>query len=148
MVNKGFNHYMFSLYGSNNGRFLYLDILSGRETEDFKEDKYIFRFYTPEEADNLNETSLRFDKDKEEEQTFYYKLQDLISMSTMERQRFKRNIVKKLHLSDEDELRLDFNLSILRDVLTSDPNILKVTAIDENIPRDSEDRKSESERAR
>jgi len=85
--------------------------------------------------------SLRFDKDKEEEQIFYYKLQDLRSMSTMERQRFKRNIVKKLHLSDEDELRLDFNLSSLRDVLTSDPNILKVTAIDENIPRDSEDRK-------
>ena len=29
-----------SVYGSNNGRFLYFDILSGRRADDFKEDKY------------------------------------------------------------------------------------------------------------
>ena len=135
-----------SLYGSHNDRFLFFDILSGRETEDFREDKYIFRFFTPEEAVKANTKLLQSDKnDEEKERGFYYKLRDLMSMGTMERQRFKRDIAKKLNLSDEEELRLDLNLSRLRDALSSDPNILKATIIDEGIPRDSADRKCEAD---
>jgi hypothetical protein len=42
-------------------------------------------------------------------------------------------------------MRLEINLSILRDVLTSEGNILKATVIDEDKPSDSMDRKSESD---
>jgi len=136
-----------SLYGSKDGKFLYFDILSGRKTEEFREDKYIFRFFTPEEAQKANSisSSQSFKEDERNEISFYYKVPDLISMSTLERQKFRREMVKKLNLSEEDEDRLSFNLSHLRDVLSTDPNILKATVIDENIPRDSEDRKDESD---
>jgi len=135
-----------SVYGSNNGRFLYFDVLSGQRADDFKEDKYSFRFYSPEEAEKATEMSLHMDKSKKEnEVSFYCKVSSLILMSTKERQRFKKDIVKKLDLSEDDELRLDFNLSHLRDVLSTDPNLLKVTVIDENVPRDSKDRKHESD---
>ena len=135
-----------SLYGSKEGKFLHFDILSGKKSEDFSEDKYIFRFFTPEEAQKANSTSSQSVKGEEKSEiSFYYKISDLVSMSTKERQKFRRGIVKKLSLSDEDEDRLSFNLSHLRDVLSTDPNILKATVIDENIPRDSEDRKDESD---
>ena len=134
-----------SLYGSNNGMFLYFDILSGKETEDFKEERYSFRFFTPEQASKANQQFLHVKNQEEQERSFYQKVSSLVSMSAKERQRFKRDIAKKLNLSDEDELRLGFNLSQLRDVLSSDPNILKITIIDEDIPRDSEDRKDESD---
>jgi len=135
-----------SLYGSNNGKFLYFDILSGKKTDDFKEDKYLFRFFTLDQAQKANDVSLQSLKDNENNGlSFYYKMPDLVSMSTNERQRFKRNVAKKLNLSEEDEDRLAFNLSHLRDMLSTDPNLLKTTTIDENIPQNSEDRKNESD---
>ena len=40
-----------ALYGSYNGKYLYFDILSGRHSDDFEEEKYHFYFATPQEAD-------------------------------------------------------------------------------------------------
>jgi uncharacterized protein with ParB-like and HNH nuclease domain/5-methylcytosine-specific restriction endonuclease McrA len=140
-----------ALYGSYEGKYLYFDILSGLETPDFKEDKFLFYFFTPEEADKRNKKAISdFEKSKDKkvedcEAYYYCRVQDLISMGAWERQKLQQDIVEKLKLSDEDELRLGLNLSILRDVLFLDRSILKVTIIDEYKPRESRDRKSEAD---
>lgn len=145
-----------ALYGSFEGKHLYFDILSGRESDDFKEDKFLFYFLTPAKANKWNEDAIvdNQKEDKEEENDeeeenhavkFYAKVKDLVSLSAKEKAKFKRDIKKKLNLSEDHEIRLDLNLSILKDVLTSEVNILKATVIDESKPSDSPDRKSESD---
>lgn len=134
-----------AIYGTYKGKYLYFDVLSGHETEDFKEDKYLFRFLTLSNAEKINEKPIFHSQDKEEEQNYYYKVQDLMNMGPKERQRFQRITSKKLNLSEDDSLRLGLNLSILRDVFANDGNILKATVIDENKPRDSPERKTESD---
>jgi hypothetical protein len=79
------------------------------------------------------------------EASYYCKVKDLLSMSARERQQFQREISKKLFLTDDDQLRLGLNLDILHDALTSDPHIITASVLDENKPRDSPDRKSESD---
>jgi hypothetical protein len=140
-----------ALYGALEGKYLHFDILSGRETEDFKEDKFRFRFFTPEEVDKWNTKTIaelqkaRDKKDEDFEPEYYYRVQNLIAMGPRERQKFQREIAKKLKLSDEEQLRLGLNLSIQRDVLFSEENILKATTLDENKPRESPERKRESD---
>ena len=137
-----------ALYGVYRGKYLYFDVLSGHETEDFEEDKFLFRFFTPEKADRLNKLAIsesHEDKDVKREFHYYCKVQDLLAMGVNERRKFQRDVVKKLTLSEEDEDRLAINLSILREALTSDTSIVRAMVLDENKPRDSPDRKSESD---
>ena len=145
-----------ALYGSFEGKDLYFDILSGRESDDFKEDKFLFSFLTHAKVNEWNEDAIidSQEEDKEEENDeeeenhavkFYAKVKDLVSLSAKEKAKFKRDIKKELKLSEDDEIRVDLNLSILKDVLTSEVNILKATVIDESKPSDSPDRKSESD---
>lgn len=140
-----------SIFGTYEGKYLYFDIFSGRENEDFKEDKFIFNFLTAEKAKELNENEISASqrnidrKGKENEVKYYCKVKDLIEMGAKDRQIFQQNIIKKLELSDEYELRLGLNLNILRDHLSSDENILKASVLDENKSRESKDRKTESD---
>lgn len=140
-----------ALYGSYDGKPCYFDALSGRETEDFREDKFIFRFLTPEEAARMNDFEIASSQEEEvrkEENygpSYYYKVRDLLSMGAKEIQQFQREVTRKLALTDEDQLRLGLNFNILRDVLASDPHILIATVLDENKRKDSADRKSESD---
>ena len=39
-----------ALHGTYEGKSLYFDVLSGQETQDFKEDRFLFYFLTSEEA--------------------------------------------------------------------------------------------------
>jgi len=138
-----------SLYGAYKGKSLYFDVMSGRETEDFKEDKFIYRFLTSTRAQRLNDFILsnrdKNSKKEDSETRYFVKVQDFLAMGPNERHKFQRNLVKQLKLSEEDEVRLGMNLSILRDALMSDTSIIRATVLDENKPRDSPDRKSESD---
>ena len=141
-----------ALYGNFGGKSLYFDVLSGRETIDFKEEKFIFNFFTPSEAGERNEgviskcQSVRDDENDEGFQKEYYvKVQELFTYGGKEQQKFRREITKKLKLSETDELRLDANLSIFNHALAKDINILKTSILDENLPRESPERKSESD---
>ena len=139
------------IYGTYEDKCLYLDILSGRDTEDFKEDKYSFEFFRPQDATKYNETQLskyleQIDNDLDNyEVAYFYKLKELISMGGKERQRFEREVGEKYKLSDDDKLRLSLNLTTLYGALSLDTNILRTTVLDENKPRESLDRKSESD---
>jgi uncharacterized protein with ParB-like and HNH nuclease domain len=56
-----------ALYGTYEGKYCYFDILSGRETEDFREDKFVFRFLTQDQVRKMNDWSVSrsaTDKDK------------------------------------------------------------------------------------
>lgn len=141
-----------ALYGTYESKYLYFDVLSGCETEDFRESKFIFHFLNPKEADEWNKRAIsspqaaRVKKGEDDETSYYYKIQDLMVMTPQGRLHFERNIGEELKLSVEDELRLRLNLSILcDDVLTKNENILKATVLDENKPQHSRDRKSESD---
>jgi uncharacterized protein with ParB-like and HNH nuclease domain len=136
-----------ALYGTYEGKYLYFDILSGHKTDDFEEEKYLFHFYTQEFIARINNRTKSEDDEDEDnnEVSYYYKVQDLLSMGARQRQEFRRDIGKKLGLSDEDSLRLELNLDTLRDALTTDVNVLKTTTIDENKPKESHDRKQESD---
>lgn len=136
-----------ALYGTYEGKSLYFDILSGRETEDFREDKFIFDFLSPRDADERNKDLWQkaTDESNDLEKEYFVKVQELFTFGVKDRQEFRRNLSRKLKLSEADELRLETNLSILDHVLTKDGNILKTSILDENKPRESPERKSESD---
>lgn len=139
-----------SLYATYEGKYLYFDILSGRETDDFKEEKYCFDFFTDEEeAFKLyNEPQQKLHSYTNEEESnisYFVKVRDIFSMSAKDKQKFRRDISKKLNLSEDDDLRFETNLSTFDDVLIRDNNILKTSIIDENKPSESPERKSEAD---
>jgi len=136
-----------ALYGSYNGKYLCFDILSGRHSDDFEEEKYYFYFATLEEADEWNkEAEANLTNDEENNGIEYFaKVSDLFKMDVYTKQKYRKEITKKLKLTEEDELRLETNLAKLDEVLTKEQNILKASIIDENKPSDSQSRQTESD---
>jgi hypothetical protein len=137
-----------ALCGAYEGKDCYFNILSGRETEDFREDRFIFRFLAPEQAEQMNKAAVADSQntDSKKYEAFYFcKVKDLRTMGAKEIQQFQRDLAKKLALSDEDQLRLGLNFTILNNTLGTDPHIITASVLDENKPKDSPDRKSESD---
>lgn len=136
-----------ALYGNYNGKYLYFDILSGKHSDDFEEEKYYFYFASPKEADEWNkEAEVNWKKEEENRGIEYFaKVSDLFKMDVSTKQKYRKQITKKLNLMEEDELRLETNLAKLDEVLTKEQNILKASIIDENKPSDSQSRQTESD---
>ena len=140
-----------ALYGTFEGAPLYFDVLSGRESDDVAEEKYIFSFSSPAEvekshsyvSEQLAKASEKRDKDL---QVFHYiKVSDLFAMNAVEKEKLKEKLSRELKLADEDRVRLSINLSLLDEKLSKDEGILKTLIIDENLPGESPMRKSESD---
>ncbi len=137
-----------ALYGHYDNKYFYFDIMSGRESDDFEEDKYLFYFADTNEANKWNEDSESSANsiDKRGNGLGYYaKVSDLFKLNTHEKQKYRRRISKLLNLNDDDELRLETNISKLDEVLAKDQNILKASIIDEDKPSDSGARQKESD---
>lgn len=137
-----------ALYGHYDNKYLYFDILSGRESDDFEEEKYFFYFADAKEAAKWNKTSENSANSKGKNENgldYYIKVSDLFKMNASEKQKYRRRISKLLSLNDDDELRLETNLSKLDEVLAKDQNILKASIIDEDKPSDSGARQNESD---
>ena len=140
-----------ALYGTYESKDCYFDVLSGRETEDFREDKYVFDFLTPEQVQQSNESATsnlkngEIGKEEKYEPSYNYKVKDLLTMGAREIQQFQRDLAKNFSLTDEDQLRLSLNFNILHNSLATDPHIITATVLDENKPKDNPDRKSESD---
>jgi len=66
-------------------------------------------------------------------------------MGPKERRKLTDDTSRKLKLDDKDKLRLEMNLAQFDYSLTKDPNILKVSTIDEDVPDASPSRKSEAD---
>jgi uncharacterized protein with ParB-like and HNH nuclease domain len=127
-----------ALYGKMEGRLLYFDLLSGQESDELSDDQFEFKFSTVEKAGDLNQ------KGDGERPSHFRRVNELFSMRAAEQQKLAKDIASKLSLSDADQLRLQLNLARFKEAFSTDENILLALTIDENLPKDAEDRKSEA----
>lgn len=140
-----------ALYGMLEGKNLYFDILSGKESDDVSASKYLFKFGTDEEADKWNEYSRTQAILSEEERVadytpeWYIKITEIFKISANEKKRRARRIKQELTLTDEEVDRLSTNLEKFDDVFYKQESILKASVIDENLPHDNPERKSEAD---
>lgn len=140
-----------ALYGKLDGESLFFDVLSGRESDNLAEEKYIFDFATSDQIRKRNSlipmTLSKYigKRDKNSFQHYYIEVSDIFKMGAMEKKDMVRRLAKKLNLSRDDELRLDINLCRLDEALSKDENIFKASIIDENLRPDSPYRKSEAD---
>jgi hypothetical protein len=69
----------------------------------------------------------------------------LFAAGIKERSALEKRIKQQVAIGDDDEERLRVNIARFDEVLTKNSNILKVSVIDEDLPGDNPDRKSESD---
>jgi uncharacterized protein DUF262 len=140
-----------SLYGSYRGKELYFDVLSGEDSDDVAQDKYDFEFmgdkdlkrWKAQEKDQDEKSSNA--ENSESRKQYFVRVSDLFAMGPKERRKLTDDTSRQLKLSDRDKLRLEMNLAQFDYSLTKDPNILKVSTIDEDVPDTSPSRKSEAD---
>ena len=138
-----------ALYGLYEGKSLYFDVLSGRESDNLADEKYVFEFLGDEEFRAWH-TELASEHDgwagdANGMPKYLVSVSELFKDGVKERTARVKKIVEKLALEEEDEERLGVNIARFDEVLTKNPNILKVSVIDENLPNDNPDRKSEAD---
>jgi uncharacterized protein with ParB-like and HNH nuclease domain len=140
-----------SLFGKYDGQYLHFDILSGREKDDFEEEKYHFTFISTDQAVKWNEESKRWllttpeERDPDFEPGYFVRVDQLFKQDAIEKIRIRKEITSELNLNDEDSLRLEANLARLQEVFLSERSILETSIIDENVPAESPNRQSESD---
>ncbi len=144
-----------SLNGSLNSQVLYFDVLSGRTEDDFREEFFVFKFLKNTAATELNKKTkdnrIAISQDNENENgeqekySLFIAVKEILNSSPEARLILKNKLGKDYLLNDTDLFRLELNMNKLIHSLTNDPNILKVSTIDENKPKDSQDRKTESD---
>ena len=61
-----------SLYGKYQGKYLYFDVLSGRASDNFEEEKYSFEFMTDLEAEKRNSDTRMLVSGKEQDELRYF----------------------------------------------------------------------------
>ncbi len=138
-----------ALYGSYEGKSLYFDVLSGRESDDLADEKYEFEFLD-NEGFALWQKQMRAgaaapDASQKSEPQYLAKVADLFAAGVRGRDALAKRIKQQLTLGEDDEGRLGENMARFHDALTMNTNILKVSVIDENLPGDNPDRKSEAD---
>ena len=139
-----------ALKGQHEGRGLYLDVLSGREKDDYSEEKFDFSFFTTNDVKEINAASVQSakagessgSKPVEEMLRYYVHIPDIIGRTPADLMKLRRNISEKLCLSDADKTRMEVNLLTLSHALTGDEEILKTQTIDSKLPSNDQKRKS------
>jgi hypothetical protein len=138
-----------ALYGSYEGKSLYFDVLSGRESEDVSEEKYGFEFLNQVGFEQwhaeMNTGPGAPDASENGTSKYLVKVADLFAAGIRERSALEKRIKQQVAIGDDDEERLRVNIARFDEVLTKNSNILKVSVIDEDLPGDNPDRKSESD---
>ncbi len=140
-----------ALYGSYNGQRLYFNVLSGRPGDDYSQQRYEFRFADESDVQEWNSSAKVDGELPEDDRPEWYLPEHYISVSTLfglsvaSRQKLRKQLVSDLGLNEEDELRVEANLARFDEVLTKNENLLKASVIDENLPPDSPERKSEAD---
>lgn len=138
-----------ALYGSYEGKALYFDVLSGRDSDDLAEEKYEFEFLDKAAFESwqkeLGAQTAETEEAQEGAAKYLVKVSDLFAAGVKERKALEKRIKEHIALDDDDEARLSENMGRFDEVLTKNPNILKVSVIDEDLPGDNPDRKSEAD---
>lgn len=132
------NSLFVALKGSYDGKALYFDVLSGRHSEDYSEQKYRFKFLKKADAKQINGESLC----KGDVLEHWVLLSEILSLNPMETAQFRNTINQNLDLSSDDSLRLEVNLATAKYALSDNGELLKTQIIDANLPVGSNQRKS------
>lgn len=128
-----------ALYGSYAGKRLYFDVLSGHDGDDLADQRFVFALLTEDE--------LKAQRNRKEDgrPAHFVRVDELFKAGTNDRRTLVRKLRAELNLDDDAEDRVETNLATFDEMLLKDPNILKVSTIDENRPSDSPDRKTEAD---
>ncbi|TBF82601.1 GmrSD restriction endonuclease domain-containing protein [Rhizobium leguminosarum] len=128
-----------ALKGTYDGKTLFFDVLSGRHSEDYSEQKFRFKFATDSEIKAIN---LQAVEAPDRANAYWLSLGSLTSVSPIEMARTRANIVSKMQLGQDDQFRLEANLLEAQHALTTNAELLKMQVIDANLPTDSSARKT------
>lgn len=141
-----------ALKGTYNGKKLYFDVLSGNRTNDFREVFYKFRFFDHAIAQKQNQTQLEKVKDPENpesdtttEASYYLPVNLLVNQAPDADIKLRHQIVSEFQLKGEMALKVELNISKLKYVINTSPDILQVSSIDKDKDRKASDRKTESD---
>lgn len=139
-----------ALFGTREGKQLYLDLLSGERSDDVAEERFYFDFLTADVARerngwSLDEAGLPGDERDLGSVEWLVPVSDLFRMDARGKKELLRQVTNDLQLSNDANLRVDLNLAVFDEVLTKDENILKVSTIDETLPAESPSRKTEAD---
>ena len=140
-----------ALYGSYDGKRLYFNVLSGLPNDDYSQERYEFRFADDADAEEWNSWATEHAALPPAERPEWYVPEHYVSvgtlfgLSTSARQKLRKQLVRDLDLDEEDELRVEANLARFDEVLTKNENLLRASVIDENLPSDSPERKTEAD---
>jgi len=142
-----------ALEGTLDGKRIYFDILSGKKADDFREVFYIFRFLESSKVQELNQKSIehRIQEETEEEEkdiedtSIFVSLKEILNSSPEGRLHLKNKWKEEYNLTEKELLTVELNMNKLVHSITNDSNILKISTIDENKSRESQDRKTESD---
>lgn len=138
-----------ALKGRHEGRGLYLDVLSGRDKDDYSEEKFDFSFFTTDEVKEINAATVQsanasqtVQEPGEEVLRYSVHIPDIIGRTPADLMKLRGTISEKLHLNEADKTRMEVNLLTLSHALTGDEEILKTQTIDSKLPSDDQKRKS------
>jgi hypothetical protein len=138
-----------ALKGTFDGRRLYYDVLSGRDSDDHSEVKYRFWFTDEETAQARNREQLVASKGNVasrsktlEEPEHWLRLSDVVGRSPRDMLKLRNSIASNLKLTSEDQFRLELNIQNATYVLAENSELLKTQTIDSKLPADDEKRKS------
>lgn len=134
-----------ALYGSLEGKYLHFDLLSGLDSDDVAEDKFVFKFLGLPRTKGTLQATKSAGPGSKERPTHYWRMAELFKLGARGKFGLVERLSKQLTLKRVDRQRLDLNLNTLERALSLDENILKVSTIDEDQPADSPNRKSESD---
>lgn len=140
-----------ALYGSYDGQHLYFNILSGRPGDDYSQQRYEFRFANESDVKEWNASAKADAELPNDERPEWYLPVHYISVTTLfglnvgSRLQLRKQLVKDMRLDDDEQIRVEANLARFDEVLTRNENLLKASVIDENLPLDSPERKSEAD---
>jgi hypothetical protein len=138
-----------ALYGSYDDQRLYFNVLSGRTGDDYSQQRYEFRFADEKDVKKRNASSKEdagLPQDGRPDgflPEHYISVSALFAQSGASHQKLRKQLVADLILEAKDELRVEENLARFNEMLFRNENLLKASVIDENLPSNSPERKSE-----
>ncbi|WP_421418890.1 GmrSD restriction endonuclease domain-containing protein [Agrobacterium tumefaciens] len=127
-----------ALKGTYNGKSLYFDVLSGMHSDDYSEQKYLFKFFTKQEAKFANEGK----KTSASPSSHWILLSEILGSNPIEMVRLRTTIGESLEIGEEEKLRVEVNLTTAKYALSDNQELLKTQMIDANLPVESTQRKT------
>lgn len=138
-----------ALKGSFDGKKLYFNILSGRDSDDYADTKYDFRFGAADEIAALNESEQAYAEDRRQEMTgvvelaYWLRVSDIVGQYPRDLVKQREEIAEILSLDKDDRVRMELNFGDLSYALSENEEVLKTQTIDSKLPADDKKRKSQ-----